>query len=589
MKKFLVGFLAIIGSLTVVLCVVLFFLASLIQSGPKPLTDPAVLYIDIPGPLVENNHRADLGSLLSGKPMGLRDIIEAIDQASVDPNIKGLILRLDHAQSGLAQTQEIREAIKRFRETNKDNPKPTFAFADTFGELSPGTVQYYLATACENIWLQPMGSIGLTGLYSEMPFAKQAVENLKLKPQIGKRKEYKSVAETATENDFTVESREALTAVLQSIMAQIIDDIAQARNLTPAKVKDIVDHGPIFGEQMLELGLINKVAYFDQLRQHFNTKDKQMPLISADSYLVRNPVPPHKMGQPKIALIFGEGQIHRDRSHRVDMFGNLAMGARETLYAFKMAKEDPDVQAIVLRVNSPGGSPVASETIWRAVSEAKQQGIPVVISMSDLAASGGYWISAPANKIVAHPATITGSIGVVGGKMVTRDFWKEWGVNWGHVKVGKNADMWSTSEEYSDYGWQRLNQWLDYVYLTFTKKVAEGRKLPLEKVESIAKGRVWSGQDALRHGLVDKLGDLKTAVELAKVEAELVDVEVAVEVFPQPLTLKQQLLQIISPPEDDEAVSVGVLPWLVASVLKGVQEVTNWVKTSMTNTVELTV
>ncbi|MEN8236470.1 MAG: signal peptide peptidase SppA [Pseudomonadota bacterium] len=587
MKKFFVGLLAAIGAFTLLITVGIFVIISL--SGPRvhPLQQPTILTIEISGPLVENDHVAELASLLGGKPMALKDIVDAIDQAAKDTNVVALVLRLDHAKIGLAQAQEIRDAVKRFRKANTENPKLTIAFADSYGEAS-GTIPYYLATACQEIWLQPMGSVGLTGLYAESPFAREALDSLKLKPQVEGRREYKSLTESLTETDFTPASREALKVVLESFMQQISKDIGKSRKLASEQVRALVDKGPFLTQEAFDSGLVDKLGYFDEVPQWLSKRtDQKLPMISTGKYLRRTPLLQAKPGQAKIALIYGEGNIHRDRSHRVDPFGNLAMGAREMSYAFKKAVEDPDVAAIVLRINSGGGSPVASESIARAVTKAQSAGLPVIVSMSDMTASGGYWIAAFADKIVAHPGTLTGSIGVAAGKMVTGDFWAHWGINWKNVHVGENAGMWSSSEQFSQRGWQRLNASLDAIYDAFLERVARGRNMSLGKAESVAKGRIWSGSDALKLGLVDQLGGMQVAIELAKQEAKLVDIEVPVEVFPHPLTVPQQILKLLNPDENDETVSVGIMPQIMASIMRSVIAAKNWVLSGNDRTVEV--
>lgn len=586
MKKFLVGLLASIGAFTLLIVVSIFVIISLSQSRPSPLQQPTILTIEINGPLVENDHTAELASLLGGKPMALKDIVDAIDQAASDPNVAALVLRLDHARIGLAQAQEIRDAVQRFREASSKNPRLTIAFADTYGETS-GTIPYYLATACEEIWLQPVGTIGLTGLYAETPFAREAVESLKLKPQVGTRKEYKSIVESITQSDFSPASREALRAVLESFMQQMSNDIAKGRNLTSNQVRTLIDQGPFLTQEAFDKGLVDKLGFFDEIQQRISINaDEELPMISTTKYLRRNPLPQADPGQSKIAVIYGEGNIHRDRSHKVDPFGNMAMGAREMSYAFKKAMEDPDVKAIVLRINSGGGSPVASETILHAVTKAKAAGLPIIVSMSDMAASGGYWIASAADKIIAHPATLTGSIGVAAGKMVTRDFWANWGVNWKNVHIGKNAGMWSTSEEFSEFGWKRFNASLDAIYETFLKRVSKGRSMSRAQADSVAKGRVWSGKDALERGLVDQLGGLHLAIDLAKQEAKLVDIEVPVEVFPHTLSLPQQILKLFNPDENDETVSVGIMPQIFAAIAQSFIAAANWMVSSQNQAVK---
>lgn len=552
MKRFFIGFLSTIGAL--VLLIALSITALLFYRQAAEVPEDTVLMLNFGSELAEHTGSGGLAAVLSEPKYSLKHVVDAIDAAGMDDRVIGIVARLDHAGMGIAQAQEIRDAVMRFRAASRDKGKFTIAYADTFGELGPGTLQYYLATSFDEIWLQPIGIVGLTGLVFEVPFAREALEKLHLKPRIDRRKEYKSYSEMFTENDFTPPGKEALKAVIDSIMGQIVKDIAVSRELSEADTLDIIDHAPLLGQEAHKQGLVDKIAYFDEVEKFIEEKTgrEEYAPMSPQKYLKLNPKPPLKRGDPKIALIYGTGDIYRDSSDKEPgLFNPAMMGGNQLSHAFQRAIDDPDVKAIVFRINSGGGSAVASETIWRATLCAKEAGKPVIVSMSDLAGSGGYWIAASATKIVAQPGTITGSIGVLGGKILTKGLWEQLGVNWGEMHKGANATMWSNTQDYTPQEWERLQAWLDEIYAAFILKVSEGRKLSLEHVGQIAKGRIWSGEDALKFGLVDKLGGLHTAIELAKIEINMQDMEVPVQIFPEPENITDKLLRLLINDDDD--------------------------------------
>jgi protease IV len=557
MKRFIIGLLASIGGLVLFSIISITIIAKITQSQHQTVHANTVLLINFAGEMQENAPQDSFARLFGQRQDSLYHMVQAIDQASKDPRVKGIIARLDKASMGLAQAQELRNALMRFRVLGRDTNKFTIAHADTFGEGSPGTIPYYLSSVFEEIWLQPIGEVCLTGLYMETPFAKEALDNIGIKAQIGKREEFKSAMDTLTEKGLSKANKEEQQTLLNSLMNQVVRDIALSRELNETDVWDAVNKGPLFGSEALKLGMIDRQDYYDEIKAYINSKVKgDISFMKVHHYLEANPVPEPFPGQSKIALIYGTGMIVRDMASTDTPFGDEIMGADRIAKAFDKATKDDDVVAIVFRLNSPGGSPVASETILRAARKAQQAGKPVIVSMSDVAGSGGYWVAAYADHIVAHPSTITGSIGVIGGKLVTKEAWDKLGVNWENVHIGENAGIWSSSEEYTTYGWERLQGSLDNIYKAFIDRVAEGRKLPREHVLQVAKGRIWSGEDGLKFGLVDKLGDLKEAIELAKESVSLKEQVVPVEIFPKPKGFGETLQMLFT--DDDEVSSVNV-------------------------------
>jgi protease-4 len=432
------------------------------------------------------------------------------------------------AKMKLAQVQEVRDAIFAFRATGK----PAIAYTETFGEAGPGNASYYLATAFDAIYLQPSGDVGLTGLIYEQPFVRGTLDKLGIIPRIDGRKEYKSYRYMFTERKYILPHREAVTRVMESQFGQIVTGISAARKLTEEQVRSLVNTGPFLGQQALDAKLIDGLAYRDGAYETIKRKaGAKAEFLSLSEYRRRAGSPYNKGAT--IALVYGVGGITRGKSGYEPATGEIIMGSDTVASAIREAVEDKDVKAILFRIDSPGGSYVASDTIWREIINAKKAGKPVVASMGGTAASGGYFIAMAADKIVAQPGTITGSIGVFGGKMITTGFWNKLGVTWDEVHTSKNANAWTQTSDFTPAQRARFSQWLDRVYDDFTAKVSTSRKLSKEDVEKIAKGRIWTGEEAKKLGLVDELGGFPTAVRLVRTAARLPEnAPIRLKVFP---------------------------------------------------------
>ena len=529
MRRVIVGFFAAVGFLTV-----LFALAGVLLIGglkPKvtPLADNIILSVDLTHELTEGAHEDRLLRLLVGGEATLRDVLDAIEMASGDPRVKGLVARVGEDGLGLGKIQELRDAIAAFRAKGKF----ALAFADSFGEFGPGTRPYYLATAFDEIWLQPMGNVGLIGLYAEVPFFKGTLDLLGIATQFDHREEFKTAMNSLTETKMTPPHREEVDALLASVSGQIIHGIADARKLSEADVRGAIDRGPLLAEEARQAKLVDRLGYRDQVIADAHLRaGSGAELTSLTTYL-DHAGRPHRDGST-IAVIYGTGLIQRTASSANPLSEANVMAANEITRAFRAAVRDAAVRAVIFRVDSPGGSVVASEAIWREVVFAHERGKPVIVSMGDVAGSGGYYIAAPADKIVAEPATLTGSIGVLAGKFVLSDLLQKVGMSVDSAQIGTNAAMYSSSSEFSARAHSRLEAFLDDTYKGFKDHVASGRRMTQEEVEDVAKGRVWSGEDAKARGLVDELGGRAVALRLAKEAARLApDAAVKLIVFPR--------------------------------------------------------
>lgn len=459
-----------------------------------------VLELDLTRPLID----APPGALAPRGRPPLRQVIEALDRAGDDPRVAGLVAWIRNPAPGLATVQELRDAVAGFRSKGK----LAIAYAETFGEFAGDSGAYYLATAFDEIWLQPSGDVGLVGIAMEVNFLRGALDKLGILPQMDHRHEYKSAKDVLTETGFTPAHREASERIVTSLFSQLVDGIAEGRQLEAQQVHALVDAGPALGSEAVEAGLVDRLAYRDEVIDHVRVEGGRLLPLPAYAKRARSS---WRRGT-HIALIVGAGAIVQGRS-RLHPLTRTAMGSEEITAAFRQAVKDKRVKAILFRINSPGGSAVASDAIWRETVRAREAGKPVVASMGDVAGSGGYFVAMSADRIVAHPATITGSIGVVGGKAVVTGLKHKLGIRPDEVHAGANARISSASTPYSDREWERLQRWLDRVYDDFTTKVADGRDLPLEQVGEIARGRVWTGADALKIGLVDELGGYPAAMQ----------------------------------------------------------------------------
>ena len=527
--------------------------------GKPSVPGRAILELDLERGIPETSPDNPFAAFGGERSLTLRDVVDALEKGGDDPHVVGLVARLGAAPLGVAEIQEIRDAVKAFRAKKKF----AVAYAETFGEFAPGNGSYYLATAFDEIWLQPSGDLGLNGLVAESPFLRGVLDKLGVKPEFGQRHEFKNAMNQFTETKFTDAHREATKALLDSIYGQMVMGIAEGRKMTDVEVRALVDRGPFLGPEALEARLVDGLAYRDEVHERLMKKGGDgAKLFGLPAYLKREGRP-HAEGKRTIALVYGVGGVVRGKSSGNPFTGGRTMGSETVAKAIRTAVEDESVAAILFRVSSPGGSYVASDTIWREVVLAKKAGKPVIVSMGDVAASGGYFVAMPADKIVAQPGTITGSIGVLAGKMVTPAMWEKVGLTFDQVEAGANANMWNASKSFSPAEWARFNAWLDRIYDDFTSKVAEGRKLPKARVLEIARGRVWTGQDAKALGLVDELGGYATALKLAKAAAKIPAGEkVKVAVFPKERNPFETLAARMSGEEEDESSFTAVVKLL---------------------------
>ena len=480
-----------------------------------------LLELDLTEPPPETPPADPLGYLQARRRQTLRGMVDALRDAAEDDRVAGLVARVGGAVP-LARAQELREAVGAFAATGK----PAVAWAETFGEGGPGTVPYLLATGFGELWLQPSGDLGLTGVFVEATFVRGALDKVGLEPQLAQRHEYKNAVDMLTRHGFTDAHREAVARVAASAAEQVVDAVAAARGLTPERVRELIDAAPLSAEQARAAGLVDRVGYRDEVYADVRRRVGDAKLLFLARY--RRAQAPARMlgavrrrGRPAIAQVTVAGPIQQGRSRRGPLPGGPSAGSDTVAAALRSAGRDDSVGAVVLRVDSPGGSYVASDVIWREVTRLRAAGKPVVASMGDVAASGGYFVAMGADAIVAQPGTLTGSIGVFSGKVVTAGLLDRLGIGTEAVVEGRQARMFSSRVGFDDEQWRRLEEWLDRVYADFVGKVAGTRQLTRERAHELARGRVWTGADAYERGLVDELGGLCRAAELARERAGL--------------------------------------------------------------------
>jgi protease IV len=564
MRRFVLGLFAAIGIVAVLMVIGLAVVVWQVAAGKPSVPDSIVLSLDLERGLIEGPSQDALSTVVFGNKQTMRDFLDALERAGDDKRVKGIYARLGSDALGLAAAQEVRDAIAAFRAKGKF----AVAFTESFGEFGPGTRSYYLAAAFDEIWLQPLGSVGLIGLHAEMPFLRGTLDRLGIVASFARREEYKTAMNTFTETGMTPPQREEMEALLGSASGQIVRGIATARKLPEPKVSELIDRGPFIADEAQAAGLVDHVGYRDEAIAAARSKaGSGAEFLSIARYL-EGAGRPHDSG-PVIALIYGTGMIG-EGGGTSRLLGNEEMSAREVGRAFRQAFADKAVRAILFRIDSPGGSAVASETIWREVERARLRGKPVIVSMANVAGSGGYYIAAPADKIVAQPATLTGSIGVLAGKFVIADLLQKLGVTAEAVQRGANAAMFSQFEDFSPAGRQRLDAFLDKIYAGFKQHVAAGRHLSDEQVEAVAKGRVWTGEDAKKNGLVDELGGYEVALRLAKEAVKIpADQKYKLAVYPRQKSAAERIYdRLVNPDHDSDAAAPTAAQTLAGTLLQ---------------------
>lgn len=505
----------------------------------KPGNDPVVLELDLSRGVLTSAPSSPLVALRMRNATTMRALRDALRHAANANNVAGLVVHVGPHPLPAAIGDEVAELITEFSAA-----RPTIAWSESFGELSNATLAYRVASAASEIWLQPSGSLGLNGVSAQILLLRGLFEKVGLEPEFAQRKEYKSAAEQFAGTEVSDANREMTTRLAESILEDTIKVVAERRRVEPAKVREIVDASPVTATAALEAGLVDKLGYRDEVYADLKRRWGRMPpgdgvrvehstdgrptdddkadtgtvfLQYAHRYARAHGEKPWESlfnrTRPAIAVVNVNGPIVTGPSHAGGPGGNQA-GSDTVAAHLREAGRDDKVKAVILRVDSPGGSYIASDVIRREVLQLKKSGRPVIASMGGVAASGGYFVSMGADAIVANPTTLTGSIGVLAGQFVSDELYGKLDLVRERINAGANAGFLGGAR-FSQAQWDTLNKWLDDVYADFTTKAAADRGLDLEVLEPLARGRVWTGADAHAKGLVDELGGMATAIDLA--------------------------------------------------------------------------
>ena len=537
-RKALLIFGGIFAAIVFVVVVGVVGIWMMFRKSEPPIRDNSVLVLRVAGSLPDYSPDDPFKKYFGGPDQSLTGLVMQFKKAKVDKRIKAILLDVNMSGVGWGKAEEIRDAITDFRSSGK----PVYAYIE-FGLNK----EYYIATAADKIIVPPPGELFINGLAADVMFFRGSLDKLGIYPDIYQIGKYKSAGDMFTQKQMTEAHKQYINELLDDLYGRYVNTIAQARHKTPDEVKALIDNAPYNADQAKSAGLIDEALYRDQvesmLKKSLGQKESE-PIIAVRSADYRD-VEPESLGLNKgerIAVIYASGEIGSGSSSNSPS-GEQSIGSDTLAKALNDAAGDKTIKAIVLRVDSPGGSGLASDIIWRAVDAANQKK-PVVVSMSDVAASGGYYISASASKIVAQPSTITGSIGVVAGKPVMRGFYDWLGISNEYVLRGKTAGMFRETEKFSDEERVKFEDWIKTTYYRdFVPKVAKGRGKDAQYIDSVGQGRVWTGAQAKDKSLVDEFGGLDRAIEVAKQLAKIpADKGVERVILPYPTTFLQQLL-----------------------------------------------
>lgn len=518
--RLLKGICIFIGAAVLISSLVGFISGLIYRHQLRTLPNEVVLTYDLNDGLPEYTGRHSLLTWLENPPLSFIEAITALDRAAKDKRVKGIVMRLDSGDLGNARTQDLREAILRFREGGKF----AYAFADTLGAEGANPGAYYLATAFDQIWLQPSGDWGVLGVSIEIPFLRGLLDKIGITPSFVARGKFKTAMNFLTERNFTPSDRLSMESLASDMFEQRIQDMAKGRGLMPQELRHAIDNAPLSAQAAVKKKLVDKLGYVTDLKETACPDNKRAPTcINLADY--KDALPSRRLAK-QVALIYTVGEISRGVSDFSPPWrGGSHIGADSLVEAINEAVENDSIDALVLRIDSPGGSYVASDTVWAALQKARKKNKPIIASMGDVAASGGYFVALGAERIVAQRGTITGSIGVIGGKIIGGKLAEKLDVNIGRIKIGDNADMWSPTQDFSPAAYARLTEWIETSYQDFLGKVAESRKISLEEADQAAQGRVWSGAQAKEHKLIDRtdgwqgaLQEVRTALALQENE-----------------------------------------------------------------------
>jgi protease-4 len=530
----------------------LFLLWLLVRSEGPSIEDGSILVLPIEGSYVESQDPSLLARILTDAGMSFAALLSEMKKAERDDRLSTVVLRIRNLAIGWGQAQELRDAIRRLREAGR---RP-IAYLEVAGFSA--NLEYYVASAADEVQIAPAGFGGIVGLAGEYFFLGQMWKKFGIEFDVARAGRYKSAVETLTGDEMSDAYREAANSLLDSINHQFVSGIAESRDLTPATVRTVIDIAPMTPRDMLKHGLVDEIAFFDELLASLDG-----PIVEASDYAQIDPASLGFDPVAQFALVYGSGNVVVGKG-RASSRGNPVMASDTVAAALEAAAGDPKIDAIIFRIDSPGGSVLAADIIWRSVEVAKQSEKPLIASFSNVAASGGYYVAAGADAILAPPASVTGSIGVFALRPVLKGLLDKLDINVERMTRGAHADLLIASQPLSKETAEILDREIEAIYRLFIERVAEGRELDKREVHGVAQGRVWTGEQAFERGLIDELGGLSQAVLRAKRALNLdADADVALVPYPEVGSFVDQLTDTL------RRVSLEAIP---ASSLEGLAE-----------------
>ncbi len=536
MAKFLLGILTGIA-LCVLLVVMIVAAAALLSSRAPAIADDSTLVLDLDGDIPERNPSTVPSVLLQGAPKPtLKEIRDILKKAAADKRIRAIVLKPDGMGGGWAKTDEIRTGLAEF----KKSKKPLLAWLQV-----ANMKQYYLATAADKIYLAPEGVLDVKGLRVEAVFFKNTLNKLGIEAEVEHAGKYKSFSEQFTETRMSDAFREVSNSILDAALDHFLTTVAPARRMEPQQLRAVLDEGPFLNPKAVQAGLADGLLYEDQVFDEIKslTRTKTVKKVKPEDY---NKVSLESLGLAggsRIALVYAVGDILRGEDDVSPLSGGQSLGADSFCRVLREVGEDKSIRGVIVRIDSPGGDSFASDQIWRDMNVLSKKK-PTVISMSDAAASGGYYMAMTGDPILAYPVTFTGSIGVVFGKVSLKGLYDKLGITKDIVSRGKNAEMDSDYRRFTPEQRARVVAELNDVYRSFVQKVADARKRPYDETERLAQGRVWLGAQARQNGLIDEIGGFDRAIALVKERAKLrPDDKVTLVAYPPPKKLLEVLMQ----------------------------------------------
>jgi protease IV len=499
----------------------------------SPVARGSAVVIDLAHAFPEDSLFELGGAFFGYQTLTFRDLLGGIARAKEDARIEKLLLHVRPTGLGWGHAVELREQLLDF----KSSGKPLVAFIE-YGSNR----DYLLASAADEIFLHPRTVLDLRGVRADAIFIRGALDKLGVEAEFERFAAYKDAPDMFLREEMSPESREALGALVATVHDSLVEAVLQGREMDRERAASLIARGPFTAEEALELDLVDGLHYIDEVKKRIAPEGKEeIATVSVTDYLQAAPIAPSFGTRARIAVIYGIGAIVGGDSTEDAVFGRV-MGSDTIAEAFERARQDESIDAVVFRIDSPGGSDVASDVIWREATLTREKK-PVVVSMADVAASGGYWIATASDAIVAEPTTVTGSIGIYAGKFNLAGLHEKIGVSTDGVESADNADFFSSSRSFTPEERTKLRRILESGYHAFLERVAESRKKTTEEVHAVAQGRVWSGRDAKEIGLVDELGGLRRALEIAKEKAGFdADARVELRILPEKKPLLEYLL-----------------------------------------------